>query len=65
MGIICPLCLKSDHKLYKYEETILIACPEAPDGMPISLEKIEQLLTEKLKDLANKLWGDYYADKEQ
>jgi hypothetical protein len=65
--MICPLCCRTDHKLYKYKDTILIACPEAPetpDGMPISLEQIEQLLTQKTKNLLNKLREERFADKE-
>jgi hypothetical protein len=58
------LCFRTDHKLYKYKKTLLIACPEAPEGMPISIEQIEQLLAQKMKDLLNKLQEERYADKE-
>ena len=62
--MICPLCCRTDHKLYKYEKTFLIACPEAPEGMPISIEQIEQLLAQKTKDLLKKLREERFADKE-
>ena len=68
--MICPLCCRTDHKLYKYEKTLLIACPEAPEGMPISIEQIEQLLAQKTKDLLKKmreekkLQEERFADKE-
>ena len=62
--MICPLCFRTDHKLYKYKDTILIACLEAPDGMPIGLKQIEQLLAQKTKDLLNKMREEKFADKE-
>jgi len=62
--MICPLCGRTDHKLYKYEKTFLIACPEAPEGMPISIEQIEQLLAQKTKDFLNKMREIKFADKE-
>jgi hypothetical protein len=62
--MICPLCCKTDHKLYKYKKTFLIACPEAPEGMPISIEQIEQLLVQKTKDLLNEMRKIRFAYKE-
>jgi hypothetical protein len=58
--MICPLCARTDHKLYKYKDAFLIACPDAPEGKPISLDDIEKLLTEQTKELDNKLWAEYF-----
>ena len=58
--MICPLCLRTDHKLYKYNDTLLIACPDAPEGNPISLDDIEKLLNQQTKELVNKLWAQHF-----
>jgi hypothetical protein len=58
--MICPLCARTDHKLYKYKDTLLIVCPDAPEGMPISLDDTEKLLNQQTKKLVNKLWAQYF-----
>jgi hypothetical protein len=58
--MICPLCARTDHKLYKYKDTFLIACPDVPEGKLISLDDIEKLLNRQGKELVNKLWAQHF-----
>jgi hypothetical protein len=57
--MICPLCGRTDHKLYKYKDTFLIACPDVSEGKVISLDDIEKLLNRQVKELVNKLWAQH------